>query len=172
MISSDIIAGIKTVVLDVDGVLTDGRGGYGAEEEIKFFHFRDGHWIRLALRAGLEVGMLSGRASRANRRRAEELGMSFCMENSKDKLEGFEELLKTLGRKPSECLCMGDDVIDMPVLRRAGIAVAVADAVPELDEVADFRTKAPGGRGAVCEALRWLLREQGKLDALLERYRR
>ncbi len=172
MISSETIAGIKAVVLDVDGVLTDCRGAYGAAEEIKFFHFRDGHWIKLAMRAGLQVGMLSGRSSNANRKRAEELGMSFCMENCKDKLESFQELLKTRGLKAEECLYMGDDIIDLPVMRRAGIALAVADAVPELDEAAAFRTKAAGGHGAVCEAIRWLLKEQGKLDAVLERYRR
>ena len=172
MISSDIISGIKAIVLDVDGVLTDGRGGYGAAEEIKFFHFRDGHWMRMAMRVGLEVGILSGRSSSANRKRAEELQLSFCLENCKDKLESFERLLETRCLKAQECLYMGDDVIDMPVMRRAGIAIAVADAVPELDEVAAFRTRAPGGHGAVCEAIRWLLREQGKLDAVLERYRR
>ncbi|UKI29733.1 MAG: hypothetical protein L6W00_16930 [Lentisphaeria bacterium] len=93
MISSEAFRKIKAVVLDVDGVLTDGRAGYGAEEEIKFFHLRDGHWMRMALRTGLKVGILSGRGSRANRRRAEELGLSFCYENCKDKLEGFERLL-------------------------------------------------------------------------------
>ena len=90
MISAEAFRKIKAVVLDVDGVLTDGRAGYGAEEEIKFFHLRDGHWMRMALRTGLKVGLLSGRGSRANRRRAEELGLSFCYENCKDKLEGFE----------------------------------------------------------------------------------
>ena len=136
MISSEAFRKIKAVVLDVDGVLTDGRAGYGAEEEIKFFHLRDGHWMRMALRTGLKVGILSGRGSRANRRRAEELGLSFCYENCKDKLEGFERLLAEHSLRAEECLYIGDDVIDMPVMRRAGVAVAVADGVPELDEVA------------------------------------
>lgn len=172
MISSEAFRKIKAVVLDVDGVLTDGRAGYGAEEEIKFFHLRDGHWMRMAIRTGLKVGILSGRGSRANRRRAEELGLSFCYENCKDKLEGFERLLAEQSLRPEECLYVGDDVIDMPVMRRAGIAVAVADGVPELDEVADFRTRTPGGHGAVCEVMRRLMMEQGTLDAQLERYRR
>lgn len=172
MISSEAFRKIKAVVLDVDGVLTDGRAGYGAEEEIKFFHLRDGHWMRMALRTGLKVGILSGRGSRANRRRAEELGLSFCYENCKDKLEGFERLLAEHSLRAAECLYIGDDVIDMPVMRRAGVAVAVADGVPELDEVADFRTRTPGGHGAVCEVMRRLMMEQGTLDAQLERYRR
>ena len=172
MISSEAFRKIKAVVLDVDGVLTDGRAGYGAEEEIKFFHLRDGHWMRMALRTGLKVGILSGRGSRANRRRAEELGLSFCYENCKDKLEGFERLLAEHSLRAEECLYIGDDVIDMPVMRRAGAAVAVADGVPELDEVADFRTRTPGGHGAVCEVMRRLMMEQGTLDAQLERYRR
>ncbi len=172
MISAEAFRKIKAVVLDVDGVLTDGRAGYGAEEEIKFFHLRDGHWMRMALRTGLKVGLLSGRGSRANCRRAEELGLSFCYENCKDKLEGFERLLAEQALKPEECLYIGDDVIDMPVMRRAGVAVVVADGVPELDEVADFRTQAPGGHGAVCEVMRRLMMEQGTLDSQLERYRR
>lgn len=172
MISSEAFRKIKAVVLDVDGVLTDGRAGYGAEEEIKFFHLRDGHWMRMALRTGLKVGILSGRGSRANRRRAEELGLSFCYENCKDKLEGFERLLAEHSLRAEECLYIGDDVIDMPVMRRAGVAVAVADGVPELDEVADFRTRTPGGHGAVYEVMRRLMMEQGTLDAQLERYRR
>lgn len=172
MISSEAFRKIKAVVLDVDGVLTDGRAGYGAEEEIKFFHLRDGHWMRMALRTGLKVGILSGRGSRANRRRAEELGLSFCYENCKDKLKGFERLLAEHSLRAEECLYIGDDVIDMPVMRRAGVAVAVADGVPELDEVADFRTRTPGGHGAVCEVMRRLMMEQGTLDAQLERYRR
>ena len=172
MISSEAFRKIKAVVLDVDGVLTDGRAGYGAEEEIKFFHLRDGHWMRMAIRSGLKVGLLSGRGSRANRRRAEELGLSFCYENCKDKLVGFERLLAEQSLQPEECLYIGDDVIDMPVMRRVGVAVAVADGVPELDEVVDFRTRTPGGHGAVCEVMRRLMMEQGTLDAQLERYRR
>lgn len=163
---------IKAVVLDVDGVLTDGRSGYSDDGEIKFFNMKDGHWMKMAMRTGLKVGMLSGRSCEANRRRAEELGLSFCYENCKDKLESFRKLLKELELKADECMYLGDDVIDMPVMKRAGVAVAVADAVPELDEVADFRTKLPGGHGAVYEAIRRLLQEQGKLDQVMERYRK
>ena len=143
MISADKARRIKAVILDIDGVLTDGRVGYGGNELIKFFHYRDGHWLKLALRAGLIVGLLSGRESRANRERATELGLTFVRENIHDKLVEFEKLLTEYDLAPEECLYIGDDVIDMPVLSRVGIPVAVADAVPELDEVVIYRTAAP-----------------------------
>ena len=104
MISSETFKRIRAVVLDVDGVLTDGRAGYGAAEEIKFFNMRDGHWMKLAMRAGLKVGLLSGRGSEANRKRDAELGLSFIYENCKDKLECFERLLAEHGLRPEECL--------------------------------------------------------------------
>ncbi len=172
MTQSDKLKKIRAIVLDVDGVLTDGRSGFGGAEEIKFFHLRDGHWMKLAIRAGLKVGMLSGRGSNANRTRARELDLTFCYENCKDKLESFEQLLKEQDLKPEECLYMGDDVIDLPPMRRAGVGVVVADGVPELDEAALWRTVTPGGHGAVAEVVRVVLTEQGKLDGVLERYRR
>ena len=172
MIPLERLCKIRAVVLDIDGVLTDGRVGYDGERKIKFFNYRDGHWIKLALRAGLLVGALSGASSPANAQRAGELGLSFLYEGIKDKLAGFEALLAEWKLAPEECLYMGDDVVDMPPMRRAGIAVAVRDAVPELDEVAAWRTRAPGGHGAVCEVIRELLTAQGKLDAVLEVYRR
>ena len=172
MTLSDKLLKIRVVVLDIDGVLTDGRVGYDGERKIKFFNYRDGHWIKLAIRAGLLVGALSGACSPANAQRATELGFSFLREGVKDKLTGFEELVSDLGVAPEECLYMGDDVMDMPPMRRAGIAVAVRDAVPELDEVADWRTEIPGGHGAVCEVVHKLLAAQNKLDAVLEKYRR
>ena len=166
------ISDIKAVVLDVDGVLTDGRIGYGggSPREIKFFDVRDGQGIRLALRAGLQVGILSGRKSQANRVRAKELGLSFLYEGCLDKLAGWEQMLADLGLKPEECMYIGDDVVDMPPMRRAGFPVAVADAAPELDSVAMYRTQHFGGRGAVREAIEILLKGQGKWDSVLEKY--
>ena len=172
MISHERFAAIRAIVLDVDGVLTDGRVGYGAEDFIKFFHYRDGHWLKMARRAGLIVGCLSGRKSAANRARAAELGFDFCREDVRDKLAGFEELLREFGLKAEECLYVGDDLIDMPVMRRAGIAVTVADGVAELDEVADWRLSQSGGHGAMVELVRRLLIEKGLYETQLERYRR
>ena len=104
MISTDKARLIKAVILDIDGVLTDGRVGYGGPDFIKFFHYRDGHWLKLALRAGLMVGLLSGRESKANRERAAELGLTFVRENIHDKLEEFEKLLVEYELNPEECL--------------------------------------------------------------------
>ena len=172
MIPSEKLRKIRALILDIDGVLTDGRVGYDGERKIKFFNYRDGHWLKMAIRSGFVVCALSGAESPANRQRTEELGFALCREGVKNKLAGFELVLDELKLAPEECLYMGDDVVDMPPMRRAGVAVAVADAVPELDEVADWRTRTPGGHGAVCETIRELLTAQGKLDQLMERYRR
>ena len=161
---------IRALVLDIDGVLTDGRIGYVGETEVKAFHVRDGHGLKLARRAGLKVGALSGRASAANRRRAAELEFDFLYEGCKDKAAAFVGLLAEQGLRPEECLVIGDDLVDLPVLRAAGIAVAVADAIPELDAVCDFRTTLPGGAGAVREAIEWLLKETGRWEGLVQRY--
>jgi 3-deoxy-D-manno-octulosonate 8-phosphate phosphatase (KDO 8-P phosphatase) len=161
---------ITCLILDIDGVLTDGRVGYSAGDEIKFFHVRDGHGLKLAMRAGLKVGALSGRSAEANRKRAEELGFSFIYEDKKNKKEAFLELLKEQGLKPEECLYMGDDVVDIPVMRQVGLAVTVADAPEMMGDYCDIRTKLPGGGGAVRELVEWLLKEQGKWDELMKRY--
>lgn len=162
---------ITTVVLDVDGVLTDGRIGYRDNgDEIKFFHVRDGHGLKLAQRAGLKVGILSGRKSKANATRAAELKMDFLYEDCKDKDAGFTRLLEEQQLLPEQCMYIGDDVVDARPMARCGLAVAVGDAVPELNAIADLRTKAEGGRGAVREAVEFLLKEQGKWSKLMERY--
>lgn len=169
---SEKCAEITTVVLDVDGVLTDGRIGYGGpvSGEIKFFHVRDGHGIKLAQRAGLRVGILSGRKSEANRVRAEELKLDFLYENVLDKDAGFTRLLEEQSLKAEQCMYIGDDVVDARPMSRCGIAVAVGDAVAELDRVCAFRTRASGGCGAVREAIEFLLKEQGKWESLMQRY--
>lgn len=163
---------IKAIVLDIDGILTDGRIGYGtgSPEEIKFFHVRDGHGIKLAMRAGVLVGVLSGRQSAANARRAAELGLSFVYENKKDKAAAFDELLAEQELQAEECLYMGDDTVDIPVMRRAGIAVTVADAPVYMDTAVDFRTRLPGGCGAVREVIDMLLMQSGKWGAVMARY--
>ncbi len=163
---------IKLVVLDVDGVLTDGRIGYGggAAEEIKFFDVQDGLGIKLLQAAGLKVGILSGRTSQANRRRAEELGVDFLCEGEKEKGAAFARLLQQQRVEACQCMCMGDDLVDLPVLRRAGLAVAVANAVDEVKQMADWVCERSGGRGAVREAAMRLLKSQGKWRELVARY--
>ena len=170
MISQKKIDKIKALVLDIDGVLTDGRLGYSAGDEIKFFHVRDGHGIKMAIRGGILVGVLSGRVAESNRKRAKELGFSFFYEGQKDKRKAFELLLKEQNLKADECLYMGDDVVDLPPMLKSGLAVTVADAPEYMDKYCDFRTIRGGGQGAVREVIDWLLMKQGKWDQQMERY--
>ncbi len=164
------IHNINTIILDIDGVLTDGRIGYGATDEIKFFHVRDGHGLKLASRAGFKLGILSGRMAECNRRRAQELGFDFIIEGCHDKKSGFAELLLQQNLKAENCLYMGDDVVDIPVMRQAGWAVTVADAPEMVAEYCDWQTALPGGHGAVREMVEKLLRAQNKFDSIMERY--
>ena len=149
MISSADFQKITTLIFDVDGTLTDGREAFLPDgESVRFFHHHDMHWLKMAVRAGLNVGLLSAGDPRGNRQLAENLHLTFSLSGATDKVAGFEEILRRYALSSDECLYVGDDVIDMPVIRRAGIGVAVGDAVPELDEVARWRTSRPGGRGA------------------------
>ncbi len=163
---------IRAVVLDIDGVLTDGRIGYGMgqDEEVKFFNVRDGHGIVMARRAGIKVGILSGRSSSANRRRAAELKLDFVYEGELDKLAGFEKLLLEQNLNAAEVMYIGDDVVDIPPFLRAGLAVCVGDAPEYLDNFIHYRTCVPGGCGAVREAIEILLKQQNRWDELMERY--
>lgn len=170
---SDKAKKIKVIVLDIDGVLTDGRFGYdnNPENEIKYFHARDGHGITLAKRAGFKIGVLSGRRCAANSKRAAELKFDFCKEACHDKGTGFKEILSELGVSADECLYIGDDVVDAPPMAMAGVAVTVSDGEDILDKVADFRTNAKGGHGAVREVINWLLKEQGLYQTyVMDRY--
>lgn len=168
------ITAIKAVVLDVDGVLTDGRIGYGtgSDEEIKFFDVKDGASVAMLHRAGFKAAILSGRTSRANKRRAAELNFDCILEGKSDKSAGLLELCGMLGITPSECLYIGDDMIDIHPMLMAGIAAAVADASPETAAVADWRLTRPGGRGAVREAVERLLKERGLWQKATEKYYR
>ena len=163
---------ITTVILDIDGVLTDGRVGYGAgsDEEIKFFFVRDGLGLSLLRQVGLKVGALSGRKSGANARRARELSFDFLYEDCQSKLEGFQRLLADLQVTPEQCLYVGDDLLDLPVMRRVGIAVAVGDAVAEARAVAHWQLSTPGGRGAVREMAERLLKARGQWELVLQKY--
>jgi len=164
---------IKALILDVDGVLTDGCYGYYGQDdgkEIKFFHARDGHGLKMLMRAGIKVGLLTGRTAAANRYRAKELGMDFVYEKCLDKKSAFLQMLAEQNLKAEECCYVGDDVVDLPPLRMAGLAVAVHDGVKELDPFVDFRTEACGGHGAVREVVDFLLHEQGKYEEVTRRY--
>ena len=173
MISSDDFRKITTLIFDVDGILTDGRVAWlDSGEAVKFFHYQDMHWLKMAIRAGLRVGLLSAASDSANLRIKDKLGLSFAVTGMKNKLEGFEKILQEYHLTPEECLFAGDDVVDMPVLRRAGISVTAADGVPELDEVVRWRTRLPGGRGAAREIVVRVLKEKNLYEKIMERYRR
>lgn len=171
MISTSDFRKIKLLIFDVDGTLTDGSYSYNADGTTgKFFNIRDHHWLKLAARAGLKTALLTGRNDPNNKKFADEVMISDVV-FSKSKLESYEELLAKYDLSPEETLYAGDDVIDMPVLRRAGIAVVPADAVSVLDEVSPWRTHAKGGRGVAQEVIFKVFQEQGLLDQVMERYR-
>ena len=152
---------IKAFIMDIDGVLTDGRIGYGcaSDDEIKFFDVKDGLRLKLLARAGIVPAVISGRSSKANARRMRELGIDHYIEGCPDKAEGLLEVCRSLGIGPDECLYIGDDLIDLAPVRMAGIGVAVGDAAPELKDAADWTTERCGGRGAVAETIEKLLRQ-------------
>jgi 3-deoxy-D-manno-octulosonate 8-phosphate phosphatase (KDO 8-P phosphatase) len=152
------LAAIRLLVLDVDGVMTDGRLAYGADGEIgKTFHVRDGYGIKAARAAGIEVAIISGRESAAVQARCRELGIGHVYLGVEHKGEALAALLATLKLKPGQCACVGDDAPDLPLLRQAGLAVAVADAHPVALAAAHRRTRQAGGSGAVREVCDWLL---------------
>lgn len=163
-------AAIELLLLDVDGVLTDGGLLYADDgHELKRFHVRDGSALKLWHAAGKRSAIVSGRQSGAVERRAAELGVGPVLQGRADKAGAFDEVLGACGLHPGQVCAVGDDYPDLPVLRRAGLAVAVADAAPEVRAVADFITTARGGHGAVREVVEWLLRAQGRWEELLGR---
>lgn len=149
---------LELLVLDVDGVLTDGGLWYGARgEELKRFHVRDGHGIKLLSAAGVQVAVISGRRSRAVATRCRELGVSQVVQGVKDKSRALDQLLRKLTLLESQVACMGDDTPDIPLFVRVGFAVAVRDAHPLAARAAHCSTTLPGGQGAVREVCDWLL---------------
>ncbi|MCB7129481.1 MAG: HAD-IIIA family hydrolase [Candidatus Brocadiales bacterium] len=162
---------IKLLVVDVDGVLTDGRIFCSdSGEEQKVFHVRDGSGITYWHRSGLKSVIISGRASKAVEHRARELGIADVYQGATDKLEVYERMIEKHKMKDEEVCYIGDDLIDLPVLRRVGFSVAVAGSPEELLSAVDYVTVAPGGGGAVREVVEKVLKLQGKWGAVLKRY--
>ncbi len=154
---------IRLLILDVDGVLTDGRLYFDAKgEALKVFHVRDGHGLKLAQRAGIEVALLSGRRSDAAYHRARELGINRFHEGLRDKVAVLEEIMAAMGIEAFQAAMVGDDLVDLPIMSRAGLAVAVADAVPEVLAAAHWVTSLPGGHGAVRQVCDLLIKARGK----------
>ena len=162
---------IKLLILDCDGVLTDGRIIMVPDsDETKAFDVKDGHGIVMAQRAGLRVAIISGRKSSVVRARAKELGVAHLYEMAWVKTEPYEKVLVEEGLTDEQVCYVGDDVVDIPLLRRAGLGVAVADAVEETKQHSDIVSTRAGGRGAVREIIEFILKAQDKWDEALARY--
>lgn len=178
MVWNDLDAGLRARILpvrlmafDVDGVLTDGRVIYHDDgSEIKAFDVQDGHGIKLLQRAGIDVALITGRSCRAVDHRAAGLGISRVYQGAVDKLEAYSRLQAETGLGDDQIGFMGDDLIDIPLLRRVGFAVAVGDAIPHVMPYAHYVTRAKGGHGAareVCELLLWV---KGLWEEVTHRY--
>lgn len=162
---------IRLVVLDVDGVLTDGRIIYSdAGEEMKCFHVRDGHGIRMLQQVGIEVAVITGRHSRAVAHRTQNLQIVHVFQGVRDKLAVLQTLLLELALAASQTAVVGDDLVDLSMMQAAGLAVAVADAPLEVQQQAHWVTSVPGGRGAVRELAELILKAQGHWERLLRHY--
>jgi 3-deoxy-D-manno-octulosonate 8-phosphate phosphatase (KDO 8-P phosphatase) len=169
-------AQIKLILMDVDGTMTDGgvtllSQADGTAIEIKTFDAHDGQGLTLARTAGLLTGCITGRESAALMRRANEMKMEFMYMKQAVKMPAYEEILGKAGVADSAVAYIGDDLPDIPLLRRAGLAVAVGDAVPEVKDAAHYTTKALAGHGAVREAIELVLRSKGIWEALIDKAR-
>ncbi len=166
-------AKIRLLLLDVDGVLTDGgivmdnRG-----EEIKRFDVRDGHGIRLLQRAGIQVALITGRKSRVVSHRARDLGIRMVYQQAYDKLEVYEKIKRKTRLADEEIAYVGDDIVDLPVLRRVGLAMTVRDCWTPLKQRVDHVARSQGGRGAVREIVELLLKAQGRWEDVSRKYYR
>ena len=162
---------IKLLLLDVDGVMTDGRIIYLNDGgEAKAFDVKDGHGLKLIQRAGIKVGIITGRQSDIVARRAAELGIELVYQGAKDKMQPFMEILEKLGLKASEVAYVGDDLVDLPVMRLVGFSATVADASDDIKPYVDLVTSRPGGRGAVREVCDLLLKQSSLWTSVTSRY--
>ena len=169
-------SGIQVLLMDVDGTMTDGSvtllsQNDGTALEIKTFDAHDGQGLTLAYTAGLRTGCITGRESAALLRRANEMKMEYIYMKQPLKMPAYEEILVRAGVSDCEVAFVGDDLPDIPLLRRAGLAIAVGDAVPEVKGVAHYTTKAPAGHGAIREAVELILRSKGIWEEMIDKAR-
>ncbi|HYA32102.1 MAG TPA: HAD-IIIA family hydrolase [Thermodesulfovibrionales bacterium] len=163
--------GVKLLILDVDGVLTDGRIILDNEgNEFKSFHVRDGHGIKMLVKAGIHVAIITGRYSKVVERRAQELGITDVFQRCHAKSGALDHLVEKYGLSTREVAYVGDDVVDVPVLRRVGVPIAVNDAADETKDCAAMITKTRGGNGAVREICDFLLKAKGLWESAIREY--
>ena len=163
---------IKLLLLDVDGVLTDGKLYYGnSGEELKAFNIQDGLGIKLLQQGGIQVGIITGRVSTLLQRRADELGINPVIQGREDKLTALRELLENQNLGLHQIAFMGDDLPDLSAINLVGLGITVANACSTLAAKADWQTLRSGGDGAVREAAEMILKAQGKFDTLVERFK-
>jgi 3-deoxy-D-manno-octulosonate 8-phosphate phosphatase (KDO 8-P phosphatase) len=167
---------IKVLLMDVDGTMTDGGVTLlsqpdGVALEIKTFDAHDGQGLTLAQTAGLRTGCITGRESAALLRRAHEMKMEFIYMKQPLKMPAYEKILNTAGVDDSAVAYVGDDLPDIPLMRRAGLAIAVGDAVPEVKKVAHYTTQAVAGHGAIREAVEIILKSKGMWEAMIDKAR-
>lgn len=162
---------IKLVIFDVDGVLTDGSLYIGDDgQEYKAFNSRDGHGMVMIQQTGVTLAIITGRTSEVVRIRMEGLGIEHVYQGKRDKLPAYEDLKQALDIADEDIAYVGDDVVDLPIMRRVGLAVAVADAHPLVQRHAHWLTGSPGGRGAGRDVCELVMEAQGKLDAMMALY--
>ncbi len=162
---------IRLLILDVDGVLTDGSLYLGnGGEEFKAFNIKDGLGIKLLMQSGVDVGVITGRSSALVAQRMESLGVKHLYQGRHEKLPAYQELLTKLALEPVQVGYVGDDLIDLPLMRRTGFAVAVQDAHSLVKQHAHWQTTLAGGRGAVREVCELLMKAQGTLDEAYQVY--
>lgn len=161
----------RLVIFDVDGVLTDGSLYLGDDgQEYKAFNSRDGHGMVTLRETGVLLAVITGRSSEVVRIRMESLGVAHVYQGRRDKLRAYEELKASVGLEDNDVAYVGDDVVDLPVMRRVGLAIAVSDAHPLVRQHAHWSTAAGGGRGAAREVCELILEAQGNLDRITTRY--
>ena len=173
-LSPELIARIKSLkllILDVDGVLTDGRLFFDQNGvEYKCFHARDGHGLKLLKQSGVEIAVISGRKSNSVALRMQSLGIDHVYQGHENKRQAFQDVMTQLKLSPDQVAHVGDDVLDLPIMTQVGFAVAVADANFAVKKYADWCTQTPGGMGAVREVCDLILQVQGNFDSMLQSY--
>lgn len=163
---------VRLLLMDVDGVLTDGRIYYGGDGiDIKAFHTQDGLGLRLLQMEGIRLGIVTGRSSEAVRRRAAELGIDIVHQGIRDKAALVSQLVEATGIPAEEMAFVGDDLLDLPIMARVGVPMAVANAVEEVKRAAAAVTRAPGGKGAVREIAEAILKAQDRWERLVGTFR-